>query len=826
MSTPRLPTEFTGVSLGSRYWSTCNVEPHGELRHAPAFLSGYSPPSLLVPRYAGEPLRFDAWFPTHPRGSGRSSPAEAHISSIVGAGRFPLAAVWSGRRITGEKWRWNSLPDTPVQVEPVDAVAAAFRAVVARYGRRKTTVVIPNDFHQSEQQRVLDEINQVHPDTQLLWLPVAAALAWLEGFDKAEWAGRLTSGTLGDLVVLHCDWGHLQCSRLELHSIDRQSAVPIVPARRRPVVADSTVCGFGWTLIESGGRLASHWEKVFASDVSQPVESLFGAGVAAYQSSSHSNWLRELSGWSISQQPVAKALQELIEYLESLSASLFGVLIIGDFAQLIAKALNRYTESGRLNIQQPVAVYSGVDGERLLAHGAAVHCARQSAREVSYLDSLPEIELFVDRKGSFEWISLLKDSEQFVKGGFPWERPEPITGFELRRGSSQVKLVLAHEEYEGVRELVSSFEESHEQRTPVTLHVSCTPAQGNAKLRLVTAPLEGRKSHEVLANWQRMIVKTDSQSKPINKEDYLKSQPRSYPELMPRLASENKWRYAAKELSELLDRLRKTSSEKVLTDKWFLEALKNRLMQKDQSLAPRDATAIGSDFRCPIASQQRLLEASSKALLSLWTSYRNETESNVSTVIRCLGYLSVDNAEFEKWLLQSRKSHYNYAKAVEHTCGLTLRNPKLIAEFIGKIFSSDNASPNRDQLKAVSQILRYRTDATAALDSSKATQIVETCLHHFKQGVARGGRSFEFRWSSLIIVYMLRRRMFDSDFLDPSGELAVKAKNLFDDAIRKCRSGKLRPISGTVNLPVALEQMIAYIDRKGSGDILMAAEDA
>ena len=62
-----------------------------------------------------------------------------------------------------------------------------------------------------------------------------------------------------------------------------------------------------------------------------------------------------------------------------------------------------------------------------------------------------------------------------------------------------------------MRELVSSFEESHEQRTPVTLHVSCTPAQGNAKLRLVTSPPPGEESHEVLANWQRMVIKTNAQ---------------------------------------------------------------------------------------------------------------------------------------------------------------------------------------------------------------------------------------------------------------------------------------------------------------------------
>jgi hypothetical protein len=68
--------------------------------------------------------------------------------------------------------------------------------------------------------------------------------------------------------------------------------------------------------------------------------------------------------------------------------------------------------------------------------------------------------------------------------------------------------------------------------------------------------------------------------------------------------------------------------------------------------------------------------------------------------------------------------------------------------------------------------------------------------------------------------------MFDPDFLEPSGPLAIRAKGLFSEAIARCKSRKLRPIRGSVNLPAALEQMIAYIDRKGSGDILMAAEDS
>ena len=124
----------------------------------------------------------------------------------------------------------------------------------------------------------------------------------------------------------------------------------------------------------------------------------------------------------------------------------------------------------------------------------------------------------------------------------------------------------------------------------------------------------------------------------------------------------------------------------------------------------------------------------------------------------------------------------------------------------------------------MSQILRYRADATAQISSAKAAEIIETCLRLFGHGVEHRASSFAFRWSCLIIVYLLRRRMFDPEFLDPSSDLAVRAKSRFSDASEKCKTGRLSPLRGSVNLPAAFEQMIAYIDRKGSGDILMAAE--
>lgn len=277
-------------------------------------------------------------------------------------------------------------------------------------------------------------------------------------------------------------------------------------------------------------------------------------------------------------------------------------------------------------------------------------------------------------------------------------------------------------------------------------------------------------------------------------------------------------------LRKILDKVAEGRLQDVLSDTDLLKSVVQRLQQKDQALSPQDATAIGSDFRCPLPSQQPELEDATKALLNLWRTNHAGLNYNVNYVIRALGYVSANDHEFEQWLARPMHSNDRRSQAIEHTCGLVLRDPIHIALFIANVFGSARSLPGPNPLKAVSQILRYRTDATAELPSEVCAEVIEACLRHFERGVKTGGKTFAFRWSSLIIVYMLRRRMFDPEFLEPAGDLATKAKAAFNDAIRRCRNRQLRPMAGTVDLPKALEQMIAYIDRQGSGDILMAAE--
>ncbi len=103
--------------------------------------------------------------------------------------------------------------------------------------------MIPNDFEQREQQRLLDACNAAGIDASLIWLPVAAILAWLEDCrDSLPIAGSLPEKGLSVLVV-HADWGHIRCPTLNLVA-KAEFGCRWIPARRRPKVNDYKIPGF------------------------------------------------------------------------------------------------------------------------------------------------------------------------------------------------------------------------------------------------------------------------------------------------------------------------------------------------------------------------------------------------------------------------------------------------------------------------------------------------------------------------------------------------------------------------------------------------------
>jgi hypothetical protein len=808
-----------GISVGSLHWSTCGMSIGNE--HCATYknkTSKHIPASVLLSRMSGEPSRLDCWAPSHPRGSAAAWPPEATVSHEIGSGRFPLAAAWTGRTADRE-WAW-SIDGNRQLLTSLDAIAMAATQLAKTHARTTSAaIVIPNDFKQREQQRVLDACTAANVNASLLWLPVAAALAWLDTHHdtlpppQSARTDRLT------LPVVHADWGHIRCSTLYLVCQESESGMRWMPARRRPGKSDWSTAGFGWKERTNCNRteIEAVWQRLFVH---------VGKEDQLSSISFEPHILEQVAGWSVEQksnQEVDRALSDHLCEIQSPVAILF----VGDFASQIATgpAVSRYLRSAA-NFRAPIASFiaDALEGEDLLAKGAAIFARDQLQGKTSYLDTLPNLELFVDRNNQYEWFGLLGDADQFVTGGQQWELPKPIEGLAIRRGAASIKLVVAHDEYDGVRELQVRLDRPAEQRLAAKLHVSATPAQGNAKLRLVTEEREPMSQKSILANWDRMPPVVDGQNRPVDKAAFLKMQPRAYPELFPRRSSFAKWQAVLPKVEKLIRTVRDEDPKNIMKNPRAMSSLKDGLLAKDQGQTPFDATAIGSDFKAPY--DQEKLESLGESLLKLWRDFRHTNLPATSNVIRALGYISVDNTEFDTWLANNIFNQFQDRQCVLHTCGLALRSPESIAKLFDHVFFPKLMlnSPGANELKAISQVLRYRADATRDISSLKCEQAIQICLSIFDRGMEQGGGGFPFRWASLIIVYLLRRRMFDHDFLEPEQELAIDAKSLFRMAIDRHKQGKLRPMGGSVDLPAALQQMINYIDRKGSGDILMAGE--
>lgn len=809
-----------GLSLGSMCWATYNPQVRSDVDST---TTSTIAPAVLVPGRNGEPYRLDTWYPPHPRGTGEIWPNESQVSKQIGAGRFPLVAAWTGRLLTGQKtWRWRSPAGVEVECTPIEAIAESIGELVAHTCQASpTAVVVPNSFRQIEQQKVIDACSARSLDVSLIWLPIAAALEWLSQNAESLPGPHSSLSSYPKLLVCHCDWGHTTLTTLDLVPWPTSSPTCWVPARNRPDPSDTST-GFGWMSStslngHSEADLMNQWSEFFGKPYripSQLVENVRYEGFSI---------LEAVQNWDIPQSPVHKIQQALEKKITQISGELAGVIVLGDWA----KHLN--VEEFRNSTLHPASVIqlSECEAESFLARGAARFRSAQLQGETCYLDTLPELDLFIEQQGELIWHPLLQGDSKYVAGGTPWKSENPID-VSVRRGEERVRLVVWHEEYDGVREIVAELKQPAEQRLPGKLYVSATPAQGNAVLRI---DLEGeyeQSQQGIIANWKRMQQIRDGAGNPVDKQRFLEIQPRAYPELMPRQGSDPHWQIVQSKIRLIAKGSEVRLGHIAAAQPYALDTIKELLLRKDPALPGQDSTAVGSDHA--VNDRHDLLVAFTAACLEYWDQHKDGPLRNkkLETVVRILGYISAADDRLEKWLVECLSSLPMSRQVIVHACGHCLRTPPALNTFFLAVFEllpGSSLTTNADSLKAVSQALRYRVDATQQLSDTHASRIIEVCLDIFQNDMENaGGSTFNFRWTALIVGFLLRRRIYNSDFLPPDGQLATRAKELFEEAIRRYKRGRLSPIGGSVDTPGAIQQLIDYIDKKGVGPLLLGIE--
>jgi len=565
-----------------------------ESRDSVASTVHHAPPSVIMPRFPGEPPRLDCVLPLHPRGTGCCWPPEARADMEAGIGRFPLAAAWASLP-SGRTWIWR--PDDHVlEIAPSHAIAVAVADVLHLHPRLtsdgRPTLVIPNATRESEQQTLLDEASQAGVSLQLLWRPVAAAMAWCEqnrdflrelGFRKKVGPG----GVVGRLVCLHLGLAQAETALLDVVLAEHENQPWFIPARRRPDSDKDSFASFGWaflknqalTVLADAGLplddrqlwqilFASNWASVRLAEYEngrQPsAESIKlpnGARVRATPpaSTSHAKVSHdkvELLGRCSFAQSDAGGMRKWFEdRTRTIGERIIGAVVTGEMASVAIETGHCLSSTLPSCLGLPtdrILVGGSTCGRTLLARGAALFSARLAAGLPTYLDTLPRLQLLIRRGGEMIWEDLLEKSHAYVPGGRAWVRPEPVSDLAIPRGEPQLIFAVYHEEHPGVRELNVQLPRPCDREEPARLHVSMTPAHGNARLEVQPERPHLFGTNRVLVDWKRMRPVLNEAGRSVNREEYINRQPRIYPELLPRLHSPARWRAVLREIEGFL----------------------------------------------------------------------------------------------------------------------------------------------------------------------------------------------------------------------------------------------------------------------------------
>jgi hypothetical protein len=903
----------TGIVVGELGVSALKCSLSGQSYQAVDWAPDCPPPSILLPRFPHEPHRFErpqSGKPCHPRGSGCDWPPEAQVDDQRGSGRLPLALAWTKLpREPKATWEWE-IDNYRARATPASAIATAAANVLSQLqpvqNEERSVLVIPNATLEESQQAILDEARRLKINIHLLWRPVAAALAWCNHFgDEFRDQVHVAKESVGHLLCLHLGLSGIEATFLELLTHDHSGRRWLVPARSRPDRTRPEMTGPGWLALTSNATefLSSvhlpadrqHlWQLIFATPWANAVLSgLSGSRVempsgailesrpericldALPQREADRSW-EILGNWRV---PLVHP-DSLDAWCSRMTADMpnnvVGAVVTGEIAPLAVRdgrTLGRSLLQTFGVCQRTRLVEAPNESDTLLAQGASLFGARLAAGIPAYFDTLPKLLMLVrERYGDMQWIPLLEGVHKFAAGGEVWKRPQPVSGLAIEKRAEQLTFAVHHEEYSNIRELPVPLPNGPKTDEPIELHVSITPAQGHARLEVIPERRDLFGHRRVFVDWNRMKTVPDEKWG-NDRNAYKDHQPHPYPPLMPRMHSRARWNFARLRIRQFLaanDQMSLFQDDTAMT----LEAIKKALRQPDQAeqgIHGTEVRAVSSDGTVPTGADQVLLDRLIDRLLSCLRQTKDAQEE--AHILRSLAYVSADRTNFSDFLIGELEQivagavRGSYRTAVLLACGNCLRKPEhagILARHFVAYFEGEGTN-HRDWLQAMQTILRYRKDATRVFDNSDCVAIVDKCWSLLQQQLDRANRNetprpLIFARAAGLVALLLRRRVFDPEFLDPeTDESAQRVKKTclavmklieqHEDSIRTHRAqiehgnpdwhvvnqhwhairsheSVIRAFVGRAQVArQAIQQVIDYIDRRGIGLLQLAGPD-
>ena len=804
-------------------------------------------PAALLPYHPGEQPRADITEPGHRRGSGRMHDNETKVTTELGSGRYPLAKAWidllhdTSDRAARAGW---TVRGKEVEMLPADAIAIAGTAAIRGHcgrGDVPTALLIPERCGTLPQQALLDAFRNYLPvPPMLIWRSVAAASGWLTQFEATlpPIIDRKPGEVAGKLLYVYAGFESIEIATVSLvvHQGD-DGKKWYLPGRHR-------------TNTNSPVRqwIEEHQRSVELARKFEHVGELWRRAWTGPGNGTGKKEFRDLRVLNAGgPQYAAQWDRKLDKLREELTQGMGRSGVRGPLGVMVCGALCR-RDLGGIDLVELVRSTAG-DIQRVVADGEenrgwlAIEAARLRQRVAqrvpAWLETLPKLDLVVEgADGEPAWTKLVPPELNWVAGGQEWTRSKPLSGFALRGGENRIELPLFHDEFGTVRRVGVQWAKSAPKTVPMNIDVRMVPAQGQA--RLVVRPQKATGSEEidegVNADWAAM---DDTRMSP---EAFLKKLPRSFPPPLPRIASRNRWIKSQAVISRVV------AGRSGVELKNLYEALNESSVQDGGTIEAKQAKVFSSEGQPLRPTDRQLGEDLKSCLVELLL---NNPRVETAWVVRSIAYTSASDSRFTQYLRSKLKLKIDQAHLT--AMGHCFRDPEsfrsLVQHAIRRWRNSDVFT--NDTIKAIARILQYRPQASSRLSPQEASTLARMSWQVFRSELQAGNGQYKFRNAACLIGYLLRYRQTQRGFLGEGEDLTKKIRRSFALAyfqadtfdarhrkhkemmeqfsaeyeVSRARQGHLGLISGQIDIPAALRQLLEYVDRKGSGVLQLGGDD-
>ncbi|MBN1972706.1 MAG: hypothetical protein JW787_03650 [Sedimentisphaerales bacterium] len=820
-----------------------------------------TPPAALLPLIHGESVISGISAHSHRRGTGLAWPPECQVPIYGnyknGTGRIPLVCAWqklakrsvdSFSGILGDtEIGWRPTGEKELSCSSEELIAKSVISWMNQFSNSKVSIIIPDSLGEAAQQALID-----HCDAFLVPRPVAVALSWcrnnvnnFNGLGEESEEGV----SIGHLLVITMAFDQWEVVPIEIRARIFAEKLWLVPVRNRTSeggeisrLGASFFFGLASSVFDN---LADAWHVVFGSPRGtnysiekivpnkEQTEALRNCVIRGWTEKDRSNlqaldawknmaWTPQSDSFELFKEELVSLRNQQLQYLfDKTREKCLGIFIDGACAHI------HITENRRLGDfiadafkPNDATISDGFEAVK----GAAYTAAALENGLPCYRETILPIEIHHHRKdkhGDWENAYKLLVEGTTVRAGEEYKSKESVTGLKIQQGENTLNLVLRRSSAKNekiFRKVSAEIPEKTQKVEGVLISANLRPGQGFAK---VTINPERRDAFRpLLLNWKKM---EDCEEPPPPLLSYL-------PQVSILKHDEDMWYEAESSFHDAigalsndtptilnsLKQLRKHINRWPLADS--IDQFRGRRLKGDiflhYSVFPSDGNL--EDVTSPHLAHKFVGECESYFIRRGISTKKKESVQRTAS----WSYLACPSTIIESVRQNIKQNMADTSKVDLHTIGLCFEKPddiKIFFAALEQLFQIRQAGLNY-WLRAIRNIVRFRDHALQPeiISRSRIENIISGLLRSLEREVKKSNFEQIYNNCILAILYLLKRRRYEPDFMTAEDEFYKRVDDLFSTIINKKRDKLSKRQFEIVSIALRfLHREASYTDLKG-----------